>query len=133
MPDASFTERLETDPIVMAELGGAVTPDAIPEIHARRLRTVEGGDWWFVIESAGEPVGVIGVWPHEIDDRAEHEVGWMVVPERQGEGIATEALATMLNRARADARFPVIHAYPGASNSRVERALRPGRVRAARL
>ena len=86
------------------------------EAHARRLKTVEGGDWWFVIEEEGEPVGVIGIWPHETEGQTDHEVGWMVVPERQGEGIATRALAMMLDRARSDGRFPVIHAFPGASN-----------------
>jgi len=115
--DAWFTERLETDPVVMAELGGVVDPGELPAVHARRLRTVEVGDWWFVIEDEGEPVGVIGIWPHEIEGRGEHEVGWMVVPERQGEGIATRALAIVLDRARSDRRFPVIHAYPGASNT----------------
>ena len=34
----------------------------------------------------------------------------------QGEGIATRALAMLLDRARAAGRFPVIHAFPGASN-----------------
>jgi RimJ/RimL family protein N-acetyltransferase len=114
--DARFTERLETDPAVMAELGGAVAPEALAEVHARRLATVENGDWWFVIEDGGEPVGVIGVWPHEVEGRREHEVGWMVVPERQGEGIASRALAMVLERARSDGRFPVIHAFPGISN-----------------
>ncbi len=114
--DAWFTERLETDPVVMAELGGVVAPEGIPEIHARRLRTVTSGDWWFVIEDESEPVGTIGIWPHEIEGREEHEVGWMVVPDRQGEGIATRSLAMLLDRARAEGRFPVVHAYPGASN-----------------
>jgi RimJ/RimL family protein N-acetyltransferase len=114
--DAWITERLETDPVVMAELGGTVAPQTLPEIHARRLATVEGGDWWFVIEEDGQAVGVIGIWPQEKGGRREHEIGWMVVPERQGEGIATRALALLLDRARADGRFPVIHAFPGASN-----------------
>ena len=114
--DAWFTERLETDPVVMAELGGVVSPETLQETHARRLATVESGDWWFVIEDAGRPIGVIGVWPHETEGHKEHEVGWMVVPERQGDGIATRALAMMLDRARSDGRFPVIHAFPGASN-----------------
>ena len=114
--DAWFTERLETDPFVMAELGGAVKPEALAEVHARRLATVGGGDWWFVIEDEGEPAGVIGIWPREVEGRREHEVGWMVVPERQGKGIASRALAMMLERARSDGRFPVIHAFPGASN-----------------
>jgi len=114
--DIAFTERLETDPEVMKELGGAVEPSEVPAIHARRLGTVQGGDWWFVIEDGGDPVGVIGIWPHEIEGRHEHEVGWMVVPERQGERIASRALAKLLDRARAEGPFPVIHAFPGASN-----------------
>ena len=48
---------------------------------------------------------MIGIWPHEAEGRKEHEVGWMVVPERQGERIATRALAMMLDRARSEGAF----------------------------
>lgn len=116
--DAWVTDRLETDPTVMAELGGVVEKDALPEIHARRLATVEAGDWWFVIESdEAQPIGVIGIWPHEVEGRMEHEAGWMVVPEVQGQGVATRALGLVLERARDEARVRVIHAYPGAANA----------------
>jgi hypothetical protein len=44
--DLSLTERLETDPEVMRELGGPVPWEAIPAIHQRRLGSDERGDWW---------------------------------------------------------------------------------------
>ena len=75
-----------------------------------------------------KPVGVIGIWPHETEGQTDHEVGWMVVPERQGERIATRALAMI--RARA-LRWTV------SGDSRLsrrleqslQRALRPRRIR----
>ena len=44
--DRWLTEALETDPLVMADLGGPWSPDAIDGIHQRRLTAVAAGGWW---------------------------------------------------------------------------------------
>ena len=108
---------METDPAVMAELGGAVPPDQIPAAHRRRLSTIASDPWWFVIvtddeESAGE----IGIWETEHDGAAVHETGWMLLAAFHGRGLATEALRQLLDRARAEARFEQLHAWPGVTN-----------------
>jgi RimJ/RimL family protein N-acetyltransferase len=117
--DLGLTERLETDPRVMAELGGPIDRDAIPAIHQRRLRSNQGDDWWLKIlpEPGAEPAGVIGVWINEAGAEPVHEVGWMVLPEMQGRGIAREALQMLIERCRSDPRFSRLHAWPGATNA----------------
>ena len=113
-----LTQALELDPEVMRELGGPADPDGVLEAHRRRVRSVADGDWWYAIvpESAAPPVGTIGIWPSDVRGETLHEIGWMVLPDHQGRGIASEALGILLARARSDPRFERIHAFPGVSN-----------------
>ena len=117
--DRWLTEALETDPRVMAELGGAWSTDAIDGIHQRRLTAIAGGGWWETIRPGpgAAPVGAIGIWASSWEETPISEVGWMVMPEHQGHGYATAALAILLDRVRADGRWGPIHAFPGAANA----------------
>jgi RimJ/RimL family protein N-acetyltransferase len=115
--DIWLTEELETDPDVMSELGGPHPAEAIPETHARRLRHVEAGDLWLVIEpEPGVAAGTIGVWPTAEEGVDMYEVGWTVRPRFQGQGIATGALALLIERCRAESQIDSIHAFPGVTN-----------------
>jgi RimJ/RimL family protein N-acetyltransferase len=113
--DFWLTEALETDPDVMRELGGPIERERLPEIHRRRL----ADPWWFTIveEPGGPPVGTIGVWETSHDGEDIHETGWMVLPARQGRGIASAALALLIERVRTEPRFPSIHAFPPVTNA----------------
>ena len=113
--DFWLTETLETDPDVMRHLGGPIDPDKLPGIHRRRL----DDPWWFkiVAEPGGPPVGTIGVWETRHGDETLHETGWMVLPAHQGRGIASAALALLIDRVRAEPRFPSIHAFPPVTNA----------------
>jgi len=108
---------METDPVVMSELGGPVPREEIPALHRRRVDGVANDPWWFVIvtqhdESAGE----IGIWETEHDGSVVHETGWMLLAAFHGRGLATAALGLLLDRARAEPRFEQLHAFPGVSN-----------------
>jgi RimJ/RimL family protein N-acetyltransferase len=113
-----LTKALELDPETMRELGGPADPDDMPRVHRMRLETVARGEWYFVIvpEPTGPPAGAIGIWESSFADEPIHEVGWMVLPEFQGRGVATEALRMIVERARSDQRYRRIHAFPGISN-----------------
>jgi len=113
--DFALTETLETDPVVMRELGGPTDPSRLPEVHLRRL----GDPWWFKIVPglSGPPAGTIGIWEKELDGETIHETGWMVLPAFQGRGVATAALALLIARVRAEPRFESMHAFPPVTNA----------------
>lgn len=113
-----LTQALETDPVVMADLGGPWSEDAIPRIHQRRLESIARGTWWFTIvpTPGARPVGMLGVFGSEFQGQAISEAGWSVLPEHQGRGYASAGLSILLDRATADGRWGAIHAFPGATN-----------------
>ena len=86
---------METDSVVMRDLGGPVPREEIPALHRRRLDTIESDPWWFVIVTDdGERAGEIGIWEAEHDGSTVHETGWMLARRFHGRGRATEAAAT---------------------------------------
>ena len=117
--DLGLTEALESDPEVMRELGGPTPKEEVAAIHRRRVATAAGAvDWWLKIvpEPGGPAAGTIGVWESRPTGEPIHETGWMVLPEFQGRGIASAALALLLERARAEPRLNRIHAFPAVTN-----------------
>ena len=116
--DLPLTEALETDPAVMRELGGPVPREEIAAIHRRRLGGLAAEPWWLVIvpEPGGPAAGTIGMWTTEIEGERVHETGWMLLPEFQGRGIASAALAMLIERARSEPGCTSLHAFPGVTN-----------------
>jgi RimJ/RimL family protein N-acetyltransferase len=114
-----LSEALEMDPEVMRELGGPITAERFADVHRRRVAGVASQDLWYfaiVPEPGGPALGTIGVWEKELDRSTIYETGWMVLPAHQGRGVASGALAMLIERARADERYPNIHAFPPVSN-----------------
>jgi RimJ/RimL family protein N-acetyltransferase len=99
----------------MRELGGPIARSAIPGMHRRRV----DDPWWLKIvpEPSGPAVGTIGIWDKQLDGGMIHETGWMVLPQFQGRGFASAALALLIERVRAEPRFPSMHAFPPATNA----------------
>jgi RimJ/RimL family protein N-acetyltransferase len=99
----------------MRELGGPIARTEIPRVH--RLRVND--PWYFTIvpEPSGPAAGAIGIWEAEHDGTRIHETGWMVLPEFQGRGIASTALALLIERARSESKFRAIHAFPAVTNA----------------
>jgi RimJ/RimL family protein N-acetyltransferase len=114
--DFALTKALECDPDVMRHLGGAVDPDDLVDVHRRRAETE---DWYFKVlpEAGGPAAGTIGIWDSQWEETTIHEVGWMLLPAFQGRGIATRALALLIERARAEPRFERLHAFPAIDNA----------------
>ena len=113
--DLWLTEALETDPVVMRELGGPIARSELPRIHRLRL----DDPWWFKIAEAqsGEMAGTIGIWEKELGGEAIHETGWMVLPRFQRRRIASAALELLIARARAEPAFESMHAFPPVTNA----------------
>lgn len=118
--DEWLTVALETDPRVMADLGGPWPVEQAQATHQRRLKGIESGaNWGFTVvpEPGSPPVGTIMLWPSEFEGQAISEAGWMILPEHQGKGYASAALRLLLEKAAADGRWGDIHAFPGATNA----------------
>jgi RimJ/RimL family protein N-acetyltransferase len=120
MDDLPLYERLVTDPETMSELGGPLPRDGLTDKLRGIVEDVTTGRVWYsVILPDDDPAvtaGTVCIWRHEQDGEDIAEMGWMVLPAFQGRGLATAAVRSLLDRARAERRWDVIHAYPGITN-----------------
>lgn len=110
--DIELTYRLECDPELTKHLGGPVAREKMPGIFERRRRLVsEGKALCFRVMADGVPAGSVLCWDRE-DGTA--EMGWMILKDFQGRGLATAAARLLLEKAKG--RFPVMHATPAQEN-----------------
>src|SRR5690242_5563777 len=90
------------DKCMTEHLGG---PESAEKLRDRqeRYERLDGGDRMFKIVDmpSGAAVGSVGFWTKEWRDEQVYEVGWMVVPEFQGRGIAVTATAQAIEHASA--------------------------------
>ncbi|SDS70127.1 GNAT family N-acetyltransferase [Actinoplanes derwentensis] len=115
--DRGLTEALEMDGVVKRNLGGVLTRAEAVEVHRHRLAASARGDrFWTVIDDQDEPVGVVGIWSTVWAGGVIDEVGWMLVPAAHGRGLGRRAADLLVERARADDRYTVIHAFPAVDN-----------------
>jgi RimJ/RimL family protein N-acetyltransferase len=116
--DLPLLERLMGDPRMTEHLGGPESPDKLRERQGRYER-LESGDCMFKIVDvvSGVGVGSVGFWTKEWRDEQAYEVGWMVVPEFQGRGIAVAATAQAIELAKHDDKHRFIHAFPNVDNA----------------
>ncbi|WP_222119101.1 GNAT family N-acetyltransferase [Microbacterium sp. 1.5R] len=71
-----------------------------------------------VIADRVRPVGAIGYWTVEWRDEPAFETGWFVVPAAQGKGVASRALALLIDDARAHpAGLRHLVAFPAVENA----------------
>jgi RimJ/RimL family protein N-acetyltransferase len=116
--DLPLLERLMGDPRMTEHLGGPESPDKLRERQGRYER-LESGDRMFKIVDAasGAGVGSVGFWTKEWRDEQVYEIGWMVVPEFQGRGIAVAATAQAIELAKRDDKHRFMHAFPNIDNA----------------
>jgi RimJ/RimL family protein N-acetyltransferase len=116
--DRRLYERIYTDPRMWAELGGVLDQDMAVKLE-RDVASVEAGrDWVLVIVTAdGTAAGAVSLWDHEWEGETIYEIGWMVLPEHQGRGLASTGVAEALRRADEAARWRVLHAFPATTNA----------------
>ena len=115
---------MRCDPVMMSELGGPLPREGIEAKVRRDVESVaSGADWIKMIlldedGKAGPEVvaGTVVLWSHEQDGERISETGWMVLPQFQGRGLGKLAVRALLDLARADGRWGVVHAFPGVTN-----------------
>jgi RimJ/RimL family protein N-acetyltransferase len=116
--DLPLLERLMGDPRMTEHLGGPESPDRLRKRQAR-YACLEGGDRMFKIVDAasGAGIGSVGYWTKDWRDENVYEVGWMVVPESQGRGVAAVATAQAIELAKRDDGHRFMHAFPNIDNA----------------
>ena len=113
--DVEAYVRMRCDPVMMAELGGPLPRDGIEAKVRKDVAAAEADESWICMIIEDDAVaGMVTLWSH--DDTGESEIGWMVLPEFQGRGLAKAAVRRLLDRARDEHRWGVVHAYPGVTN-----------------
>jgi RimJ/RimL family protein N-acetyltransferase len=116
--DLPLLERLMGDPHMTEHLGGPENTNQLRERQGRYER-LEGGDRMFKIVEVdgGEGAGSVGYWAKEWREEQVYEIGWMVVPEFQGRGIAVTATAQAIELAEHDGKHRHLHAFPNVDNA----------------
>ncbi|MFS0838558.1 GNAT family N-acetyltransferase [Paenibacillus sp. 1P03SA] len=114
--DFSLLQRMNTDDM-WAHLGGPETEAAVASRHKRYLKLEPGKVRMFTILSDDDTVGNVGYWMQNWRDQNIFEVGWGVLPEFQGRGIAFTATSAMLTILRNDVPGAIVYAFPDVSNS----------------
>lgn len=73
----------------------------------------------FVIEAGADGVaaGSIGYWETEWQGQPIWETGWSVLPEFQGQGIATRAIHAVIEHLQDNRNHRLLHAYPSIENA----------------
>jgi len=118
--DEGLAVRLECDPEIMLHIGGPRPEADVRAAHKRRLDLMEQGEahmYKVVAGDSDEALGTIGIWKVDGKGPRTYEMGWLVLPEHQGRGVATEAARLLLARARADPDVRYVHACPAVGNA----------------
>ncbi len=119
--DVDLYVQMRCDPVMMAELGGPLPREGIEDKVARDVADAEAGRAWIlvIVPDRAEPGAVAGtvvVWESGEDGEPFTEIGWMVLPEFQGRGLAKAAVRAVLRRCRDEGRWGPLHAFPAVTN-----------------
>jgi CTP:molybdopterin cytidylyltransferase MocA/RimJ/RimL family protein N-acetyltransferase len=120
--DRELLRRLLGDPRMMTHLGGPESPSKLDERQARYERMATAGpaagqSLKIVLDGSRGGVGWVGYWAASWRGEEVYEVGWAVVPEHQGRGIATRAVRQLLQLAGAQRTRRWAHAFPSVDNA----------------
>jgi RimJ/RimL family protein N-acetyltransferase len=115
--DFHLLERLTGDAAMMIYLGGPESSAKIRERHERYcLLSDTARVFAILVGSERQAAGWVGYWEKDVRGQPAWETGWRVLPEFQGQGIATRATAIVVERARAEGRYQFMHAFPSVEN-----------------
>ncbi|OLC16461.1 MAG: GNAT family N-acetyltransferase [Actinobacteria bacterium 13_1_40CM_66_12] len=116
--DFALLVRLNA-PEMTEHLGG---PETLEQLERRHMRYVAAADSYSsyifkaMLEPEGVQVGGVNFWDREWNGEEVYEMGWGVLPEFQGRGIASAAIAQAVELARATKRRAAVHAFPSVEN-----------------
>jgi RimJ/RimL family protein N-acetyltransferase len=116
--DGTLLQRLLGEPEMTRYLGGPEAPAAIAARHERYVAADADTHGLFAVTVGPDarPVGWVGFWESEWRGEAVWECGWNILPEEQGKGIATAAVARMIDDVRRRGRHRHLHAFSTVDN-----------------
>jgi RimJ/RimL family protein N-acetyltransferase len=119
--DVDAYVRMRCDPVMMAELGGPRPWEGIEEKVRSDVQDMASGTAWIkmIVPSEDPPdvvAGTVSLWSHETDGGLS-EIGWMVLPEFQGRGLGKLAVRMLLEMAREEDHWGLVHAFPTVTNA----------------
>lgn len=119
--DLALYESIHCDPEMMEHLGGPLPREGLAEKLQRDVASTEAGETWVVKiipdEDAGTAAGIVTIWEHAWEGQSINEIGWMVLPAFQGRGLGSEAVRSILRKARSESRWDIVHAFPPITNA----------------
>jgi RimJ/RimL family protein N-acetyltransferase len=115
--DLPLLQRLMGDPRMTEHLGGPESPEKLRERQSRYEDADGDGRMLKIVEEpSGAGAGWVGYWTRQWNEEPVYEIGWMVVPEFQGRGVAVAATTQAVQLARGDGGHRFMHAFPKVSN-----------------
>ena len=106
-------------PEMTAHLGGPETDEALRRRHERYLAAADVAlvfCFTVVLGPDGVAVGNVNFWSREWRGHEVYEIGWGILPDYQGRGLATEAVKLAIEAARDTRRRDSVHAFPSVDN-----------------
>jgi RimJ/RimL family protein N-acetyltransferase len=96
-------------------LGGPETEAQILSRHNRYLNLGDTGKMYRIVFNK-ETIGSVGYWERSWKGQMVFEMGWSVISEFQGKGLATPAVAAAIEKAKLEKKHTFIHAFPSTDN-----------------
>ncbi|GGS06832.1 MULTISPECIES: GNAT family N-acetyltransferase [Streptomyces] len=120
--DVDAYVRMRCDPVMMTDLGGPLPRAGVADKVARDVRQAAADAAWIkmIVPDPDRPrvvAGTVTIWSHDTGDGPLSEIGWMVLPEFQGRGLGKRAVRALLEQARDQDRWGVVHAFPAIGNA----------------
>lgn len=118
--DLWLLERTLGDSSQMIYLNGPESKEKILKRHKRRLSMSQdqqnGLQFTILVGENDAPAGNVGYWESEYKGQKGWEMGWFVLPEFQGKGIATTASEQVISLLVKLKRYKFVFAFPSVEN-----------------
>jgi RimJ/RimL family protein N-acetyltransferase len=118
--DLWLLERTLGDPSQMTNLNGPESEEKIQRRHKKFLAMSAdpqtGCQFTVLAGSDNAPAGNVGYWESEWKGQKGWEMGWFVLPEFQGRGIATAATRLVVESLSKLKSHKFVFAFPSADN-----------------
>ncbi len=107
-------------PEMTRHLGGPETEEQLIARHKRYLKVNQAGSGRMcrtVWLPTFETVGAIGYWETLHHGETVYEIGWSVLPEFQGRGVAVAATGAAIASAKSERKHRFVYAFPSVDNT----------------